>query len=148
MATGYAGEEIGSLSATCSLNPYEGIYLTFSRVSGSGGFTNPLDSVGPCTGATNCGYNEVPAPHFQFSSGLPGDPTPGNGLTGNNYLQVQAYADNICANNIAPTAVAPRTSQCSAELRLSGNDKKNKHPGSILSYDFTTTTSYIPGTLS
>lgn len=145
----YTGEEIGSLSATCSGNPYEGVYITVNRISTTEGYTNPLDAVGECTGGGSgvCNYSPFGAPQFQSSNyffrigGLNDGLIPVNTTS----AEIQASTDTFCSNLGKP--FQSKTSHCSAELRLSGDNPKNKHPGSILSYDYTTTTSYTPGTL-
>ena len=142
MAAGYTGEEIGSLSATCSGNPYEGIYTTTYRVSSTEGFTaQPLNQVGECIdNGSNCIYTATDAPQFQdgdflgFSNVIPLDMTS---------AEIQAFLDGFCAT--AEEEYDTKASQCSAELRLSGDNPRNKHPGSILSYDYTTTTTLVSG---
>lgn len=58
-------KQVGTLSATCLGNPYEGLYLTETNVRSTEGFNNPLDSVGPCTGGAGaCTYFPTSAPQL------------------------------------------------------------------------------------
>jgi hypothetical protein len=130
-------EQIGSLSATCSGNPYEGVTFTSLVVASTEGFINPFDLVGPCDLNGTCTFTPSGPPQF-----LEGDVNviPANTTA----VEVQAIVDGFCSEAL----VVPSTlSQCSAELRLSGDNPKNKHPGSILSFDFMTNTTVVAGKL-
>lgn len=126
-------EEIGSLSATCSNNPYEGVTFTLTRQAvGRAALLDDIRSPG-----TN--FNPTPPNQGNFVQ----DWTPLEIGETTTTAQVQASVDQFCVDQQG-TKFAPFSSKCSAELRLSGDNRKNKHPGSILSFDFTTNTTLVP----
>ncbi len=133
--------QIGSLAATCSGNPYEGVTFTINTPASTEGFSNPLDEVGPCTDIAGCTYDPSGAPQF-LESLIPDIVIPDN-VTSD---EVQAFVNDTCLD-ILENFDLFKLSDCSAELRLSGDHRKNKHPGSTLSFDFMTNTTLVPGTL-
>ena len=137
-------EQIGSLSATCSGNPYEGETFTFILPATTEDFFNPLDVVGPCGSGGNCIYNATGAPQFFVDIFDTLDFVIPDNTTSE---EVQNFVDTFCGELSGEAVEAFKLSQCSAELRLSGDNRKNKHPGSILSFDYMTNTTLIPGTL-
>ena len=145
-------EQIGSLSATCSGNPYEGDTYTVTLIASTQGFNNPLDTV--TTGCNNGAGAEtcppVPAPQF-FLSNL-SDPFAVDAddyvvALGTDADSVQTQVNDLCGDKIEFYGKVSKLSQCSAQLRLSGDNRKNKHPGSTLSFDYMTNTTLVPGTL-
>lgn len=140
----YTGKQIGSLSGIFSGNPYEGIYTTIYRVSNADE-AQPSDTVELCAeGGGDCTWVATATPQFQESSVFLND---GVIPTGANSSAIQITLDEWCAAGQPDLSVYDdKMSQSSAELRIRGTDKRNKHPGSILSFDNTTTTTYEPGT--
>jgi len=134
-------EQIGTLSATCSGNPYEGTTFTASALATTENFVNPLQSLS-CSNTNGCPSSN-PNIFPQFLGSLVNNSVILDNTTAE---EVQTFTDQICADIFGVVPVLSKISQCSAELRLSGDNRKNKHPGSGLSFDYTTNTTLVPGT--
>ncbi|GAB5030692.1 Hypothetical protein NocV09_00303580 [Nannochloropsis oceanica] len=132
-------EQIGTLSATCSGNPYEGTTFTFTAQATTENFVNPLQDLS-CSNTNGCTFSN-PDIFPQFLGSLVNISVIPDNTTAE---EVQTFTDQICADIFDVVPALSKISQCSAELRLSGDNRKNKHPGSGLSFDYTTNTTLVP----
>lgn len=127
--------QIGSISATCSGNPWEGksytVYRTSMTDDGSEGLIN---TVGPCEPGDvdedgGCVYDPSELPQFQASiEELEGFPSVIE--VDQSYEQIQETVNAFCETSTGDLSEVSTTAHCSAELRIKGSGSiKNKFPG-------------------
>jgi hypothetical protein len=129
-------DPIGTLSASCTANPYAGVQRTWRLEAVGGSLANDNAGVGS---VANVGVG---------SGGDPGNynlPLPASVSTdpvaipeGATSAQIQALADATCDATVSPTE-----SICAGQLRIKGEaSTKNKYPGSSIDYNYASRTSF------
>ena len=137
----FSADPVGSLSATCTANPYAGITQTFLALSQGGALAT--DSIGAdSVQAVGAGVGVAPTTYNVPVSATDAQLAPGNTLplipAGATSAEIQALATGFCPS--PDGIVVPST--CSADLRIRGTNPRNKFPGSQLAYDYATETTF------
>ena len=119
-------DPVGDFSGTCSGNPWEGVSISYYRITDTTGQSGDriIDSVGPCTTVNGCGYTPIMPPQFKLFPEF--DTTVPRNI---NASALQSYVNAFCQNALNANDYS-RESQCSAELRIKpAASKSNKYPG-------------------